>query len=331
MASEVQGVENRWLLFETAPTIVTEKFEDGRAYASNAIALANAVIEELRQIGVALNTIDTTTGITYLTPPESGSFTGTAPTSPDTTANLPVAPSDSDVLQDTIRSQIINSISNQSSAIPESVETAIFNRESERALLVHHDTLDNISAEWAKRGFTLPNAILASLISQAETDFGNKRLDVSRDIAIKNFELSDANVKFAVQQGIAYIGYKVTIYKAEVDAEIARIDAIIKKYLGDLDAYKTDAQVFTSLADINVKEFDAALKQEITKAGLLIKNVEIGIKNYEMETGLRVEVAKAIGSILAQVVAGSLASISASASVSASDSGSYNYSTNPSY
>lgn len=326
-----EGIENRWLIFETAPTIVTEKFEDGRAYASNAITLANAVIEELRQVGVALNTIDTGTSIDYITPPESGTFTGTAPTSPNTDMSLPVAPADTDDMQAVLRTKIIGDISSGTAAISDSVETAIFERETERALLVHQDNLDNISAEWSKRGFTLPNAMLSNLLANAETDYANKRLDVSRDISIKNLELSDANVKFAVQQGMSYIGYKVTIYKAQVDAEIARIDTIVKKYLGDLDGYKTDAQVFTSLSDTNVKEFEATLKQEVVKAELLIKNVEIGIKNYEMEHGLTIEASKAIGSILSQMVAGSLASISASAHISASDSASYTYSTNPSY
>ena len=320
------GFQKRWFAFEESATIVKEKFEDGRSYALNALNQANAVIEDLRQVGKTLNIIDITTSINYITPPDSGSFTGTIPSSPNTDINLPTAPSDTDDLQYVVRSKIINDISNLSAAIPESVETAIFNRETERALLVHQNNLDNISAEWAKRGFTLPNAILGQLLAQAEIDYANKRLDISRDIAIKNFELSDANIKFAVQQGISYIGYKVTMYSAQVNTEIARIDSIIRKYLGDLDAYKTSAQVFASLAEINVREFEAELKQELMKAELLIKNVEIDIKNFEVEMNVRLEAAKAIGSISAQVAAGALSSVSASVSMTTDQRSSFAYS-----
>lgn len=329
--AEVEGIENRWILFDTVPTVVNEKFEDGRSYASSALAVANATIENLRQVGKTLNYIDTTTSINYITPPNAGNFTESLPLSPNTDFNMPTAPSDTDALQYVVKSKLINDISNGTSAISESVETVIFQREIERAVLVHQDNLDNISAEWAKRGFTLSNAILGQLLAQAEIDYANKRLDVSRDIAIKNFELSDANVKFAVQQGIAYNIYKVEIYKAEVNAEIARIDSIIKKYLGNIDAYKASAQVFTSLAEVNIKEFEAELKQELIKAELLIKNVEIDIKNFEVENNLKIEADKAIGSINSQIVAGALSSVSASVQMSASNASSYSYSSNPSY
>lgn len=331
MTIEVEGIEKRWAAFLAVPNLVDQKFEDGRGYASDSLALANAVIEDLRQIGKTLNTIDTTTGINYITPPDAGTFTGSPPSDPNADFNMPGAPSDTYDLQSIIHDKIISDIINVNPAIPEAVETAIFERENERALLLHQDNLDRISAEWAKRGFTLSNAILGSLLTQAEIDYTNKRLDVSRDIAIKNFELSDTNVKFAIQQGLVYIGNRITIYKVEVDAEIARIDSIIKKYLGDIDAYKASAQVFTALADINVKEFEVELKQELVKANLLIKNVEIDIENFRVEMNVRLEAAKAIGSINAQVVAGALSSVSAGVSLSVSDAGQYTYSTNPSY
>lgn len=328
---EVEGIEKRWSLFEHAQTIVDEKFEDGRVYAVNALSVANETISDLREIGNYLSTIDTTTSITYITPPTVGELTTSIPVSPDITITMPTAPSDTDALQAEIRSKLINDITTGSPAIPETIETAIFNRESERAVLVHQDTLNNISTEWAKRGFTLSNGILAAQLSQAEIDYGNKRLDVNRDISIKNFELSDANTKFAIQQGLVYIGNKIAIYKTEVEAEVARIEVIIKKYLGETEVYKTEAQAVTMLADANVKIFEGELKQELMKAELLIKNVEIAVKNFEVVNGLRMEASKAIGSISAQMVAGALSGVSASASISASNSGDYNYSSNPSY
>lgn len=330
--AESTGIENRWLLFDTVPNIVQEKFEDGRSYATAALATANAVIEDLRQMGKTLNTIDTSTSINYITPPDSGSFTGTIPPTPTgTDLNIPGAPADTDDLQYAVKSKLIHDISNASAAIPDDVEDAIFNRDVERNVLILQDTIDDISAEWSKRGFTLPNGFLNNKIGEAIIVHGNKRTDVSRDIAIKNFELSDTNVKFAVQQGIAYNAYKVEVYKAQVSAEIARVKSIVDTFLGEVDAYKASAEAFSTLADVKVKEFVAAVNQERIKADLLIKNVDIAIKNFEVEYGLKIEADKAIGSVNAQVVAGAFSSITASVHLDASDSASYGFSSNPSY
>jgi hypothetical protein len=330
--AEATGIENRWLLFDTVPNIVQEKFEDGRASALAAFTTAQAIIEDLRQMGKTLNTIDTSTSINRITPPDSGSFTGTIPPTPTgTDLNMPEAPSDTDALQYVIKSKLINDISNVVAAIPDSVETAIFSKDSERAAIVLQDTLDNISAEWSKRGFTLPNAMLSAGLEQAIIEHGNKREDISRDIAIENFKLTDTNVKFAVQQGIAYNLYKVEVFKSQVSAEIARVRSIVDTFLGEVEAYKTSAQAFSTLADVKVKEFVATVDQEKIVAELLIKNVEIAIKNFEVEYGLKIEADKAIGSINAQIVAGAFSSISASVHMDASDSASYGFSSNPSY
>jgi hypothetical protein len=211
--AEVAGIESRWAAFGSVPAIVDQKFTDGRTYALDALNIANITIADLRDVASTLNLIDTTTSIAYITPPVAREITASIPGSPDITITMPTAPSDIDDMQNVIRNKLIYDISTGTPAIPVAIETAIFQRDTERAVLVHQDNLDRISAEWAKRGFTLSNAILASQLSQAEIDYANKRLDMSRDIAIKNFELSDANTKFAVQQGLICIANKVAIYK----------------------------------------------------------------------------------------------------------------------
>jgi len=325
MGETPEGLANRWSLFEIVPTVVDEKFEDGRLYALNALTTANETITALRTIASLLNPIDVTTSITYITPPVVREATATLPPSPDITITMPTAPSDIDDLQTVVRAKLIYDIATGTPAIPIAIETAIFNRETERAALLYQDNLDNISAEWAKRGFTLSNGFLASQLTQAAIDYTNKRLDMSRDISIKNLELSDANTKFAIQQGLVYIGNKIAIYKTQVDAEVARIDSIIKKYLGQAEVYKVDIQAIAAWADADVKIFEGELRQELIKAELLIKNVEIDIKNFEVENGIKMEAFKAIGGINAQIVAGALSSVSASVHMSASNASSYEY------
>ena len=323
MGTPAQDLAYRWSPFGTVATIVDEKFEDGRSYALVAYNNAVARITELRDLASSLELIDTSTVFTDIDVPDPGSFTTAVPASPAIVLNLPGGITDVDDIEDALSAKLLSDIQSTSPAIPNTVETAIFERELERAVILHQDTLDNIADEWSKRGFTLPNAFLLAVLSQAEIDYTNKRLDISRDIAIKNFELTDANMKFAIQQGMAFVLNRIEVYKAQVSAEISRIDALVKTYLGQAQVYQAEAQVFTALSEIDFKIFDATLREQLAHAELVIKNTDIAIRNYEQINGLRIEAVRAIGSINAQMVAGSLSSVSASAHLSSSNSASY--------
>ncbi len=329
--SVTDDIEQRWSIFSTATQIVDEKFEDGRGYALDALNMAYTTITQLRDIASSLELIDTNTVFTDIEVPNAGSFTTAAPAAPAIVWNLPSGITNIDEMEDVIEAKLLSDIQSSSPAISPTVETAIFERESERAVILHQETLDNISDEWSKRGFTLPNAFLLAVLSQSEIDYTNKRLDISRDIAIKNFELTDANMKFAVQQGLAFVVNRIEIYKAQVSTEISRIDALVRTYLGETQVYQTLAQVFAALADIDFKTFDATLRKEVAHAELVIKNTEIAMRNYETLNGLKIEAMRAIGSIDAQIVAGAMSSVSASAHITASNTADYNYITNPSY
>ncbi len=328
--SVTDDIEQRWSIFQTATQIVDEKFEDGRGYALAAFNNAYATITELRNLASSLELIDSSLIFTDIEVPDAGSFTTTAPAVPAIVWNLPSL-TNVDEIRSVVLTKLLSDIQSSSPAISPTVETAIFDRETERAVILHQATLDAIADEWSKRGFTLPNAFLLAVLSQAEIDYTNKRLDISRDIAIKNFELTDTNMKFAIQQGISFVASQIEVYKAEISAEISRIDGLIRTYLGQMQGYQTQAQVFAALADIDLKAFDSELRQELGHAELIIKNTDIAMRNYEQVNALRIECVRTIGGVNAQMVAGSLSGVSASANISASNTADYNYSTNPSY
>jgi hypothetical protein len=323
--SVADDIAQRWAIFAQSMTIVNEKFEDGRTYATSALSQATQIMNDIKTIALELNVIDIDATLGTVTPPVISDFTDTKPTKPDTTTNFPSSPTTSE-LEDLIQSKLITLVQGESQGIPENIQDAIIAKDSERDALILEDTLDKINDEWSKRGFSLPNAMLVANLQQAITEHGNKRTDKSRDILIKNFEMSDANIKFAIQQGTAFILQRIQIYQAEITAEAARIDAIVKTYLGELQGYQTSAQVHSVLADIDIRSFEAELKYELARADLLIKNAEIDIKNYEVIKQLRLAAMDSIGKINSQIVAGALSSVSAAAQISASNSGQYQYS-----
>lgn len=328
---EVEGIDQRWAGFANVPAIVDEKFEDGRGYAQDAFRIAQETINKLSSLAEELEAIDVELSIDDISKPTLEDFTSPVPTAPTVELNMPDDLTQVDELENALHDKLMSDLTTGSPAISEDVETAIFNRETERSLLLHQDNLDQISAEWSKRGFTLPNGILAMLLTQAQIDYNNKRMDVSRDIAIKNFELSDANTKFAIEKALGWYALRVETYKAKVQAEIARIDAIIKKYLGEVEVYRGTAEVYKTLVDVEIKQFDAELRMALAKAELIIKDAEIDMKNYEILNNLKIEAMKAISGVSAQLVAGALSSVSAAAHLSVSNAGNYTYSTNPSY
>ena len=324
----------RWHIFSEAGEIVTTKFDELNTIIADQTAIVNGLLVDFTDAvnGAATDLGDILTGVVVgdlptLTLPI---FTGIAPTPISVSYNAPVLSGVTE-MQEVVGNKLISDISNSSPAIPADVETAIFNREIERALLLHQDTLDAIADEWAKRGFTLPNAYLLAAITQAEIDYSNKRLDRNRDIAIKNFELTDTNMKFAIQQGLAYIINKIEAYKAEIQAEISRIDAEVKVYISQVEVYKGEAQVYSVTIDAAVKEFEARYKKAMLDAEINLKIVDAEIKKVEVQYGIAVESAKAASSVNAQVLAGALSGVSAAAHIQATNTADYSYSTNPSY
>jgi len=328
---EVEGIDQRWALFKAVPEIIDEKFEDGREYAQDALRTAKETINKLVEVASELERLDTHVPIEDIVPPDIGDFTGTIPATPTIELNMPDDLTAVDDIENAVHDKILHDLQDPGPAIPEAVETAMFERENERALLIHQDNVDRISAEWSKRSFTLPDGMLAALIAQADIEYANKRLDVSRDIAIKNFELSDQNTRFMVEKALQWYATRIETYKAKVNAEIARIDAIVKAFLGQAEIYKAGAQVYTATADVRIKKFDAQLKAVLARAELIIKDAEIDMTNYKMINELKIEAMKAIGAVNAQIVAGALSSVSAGVHMSASNASSYSYNTNPSY
>jgi hypothetical protein len=328
---EVEGIEKRWALFKNLPIILDEKFEDGRGYAKDALRTATETIDKLAALAGALENINVNIPIDDITAPNVDDFTGTAPTAPIVELHMPDDLTEIDEVENAIHDKILHDLQEGGPSIPEAVEEAIFKRESERAELLLNDELDQIRTEWSKTGFTLPNGILMANLSQAIINHNNKRKDVSRDIAIKSFELSDQNTRFIVEKGLQWYATRIETYKAKVQAEIARVDAIVRTFLGQVEVYKGEAQVYTAIVDVKIKKFDAQVRAVMMRAELIIKDAEIDMKNYEILNNLKIEAMKAIGGINAQIVAGALSSVSAAVHLQASDAANYNYSTNPSY
>lgn len=191
----------------------------------------------------------------------------------------------SSALVDNLKSKLNSNITVGGTGLSPTVEANIYARDQERANLELQATRDKIANEWAKRGFNLPDGVLSSQLLAVDLDFLNKRLDVSRDIAIKQAELEQANIFKSIDSAIAIEGQLISfansmaqravdVSKATADALIAVFNADVQRYTVGLEAYKAQATVFESKVRAQLAEVEK-YKAEID-AGKLTQDINLG-------------------------------------------------------
>lgn len=121
-----------------------------------------------------------------------------------------------DSLYQAIRSRLIDNVRYGGTGLLPSIENDIFNRDLERNEQQLSDSVDKTIATWSKTGFTLPDGMLAHSIAELQKEYENKRLDRSREIAIKQAELEQANIFKSMEIGTSiFLGVKELMIKYE--------------------------------------------------------------------------------------------------------------------
>jgi division protein CdvB (Snf7/Vps24/ESCRT-III family) len=131
----------------------------------------------------------------------------------------------------------------------------IWNRETERAELALAERKDALSAEWAERGFDLPNGVLTSLLLALDTEYINQRFTTSRDTAIKQIEVAKEETQFALKQGsdleAILMNYASQVAQRQLEAAKAVVDyainiynAYVARYNARMEGYKAQASIY---------------------------------------------------------------------------------------
>ncbi len=136
----------------------------------------------------------------------------------------------------------------------EPIEDALFGRGADRIALEVRRDIDTRVTEFASRGFSEPNGILASAVDQIIQSGQNRKAELNREITIQSYQELLTNLRFAVQQGIALEQVAVNLHiqmqqMALSAAQFARetalaiLNARISVFNARLAAYQTDAAV----------------------------------------------------------------------------------------
>jgi len=133
--------------------------------------------------------------------------------------------------------------------LPTDVEQSIWDRARNREDAIYNRTKDQILVENTSRGFSLPQGSLAAKLQEASQEVQDKIGGLSRDIAIKQAELEQENMKQAVANTISLeqvnMNYNTQVVNRLLDSrkflQTSLIDlfkANVNKVQVELDAYK---------------------------------------------------------------------------------------------
>ncbi len=334
-------------IIDSATETVVERFAQASEYADDAM---KAAMEELSKLEIAAEEFDFTVpsiGMFFPAPISFEFNPGDAPETPEVEIYLPPFP-DAPILSaialvTNIQARLQNDLATGPSGVNPAVEEQIWRREEERSLLARDEARANLTSEWAKRGFDLPDGVLVATLTQEEIDYRNKRLDLSRDIAIKQYEAAFENTKFIITQILALEQLLVTAVsegnknliqkyaadmdgvKAKVQAAVERLKGIVSLYSAEGDVYKARAQAQAAIAEVDVKAAEAQINTAITQMQLFLKQAELHMHNAEAMARIRVAAAEGGGRIAAQLVAGAMSGVSVQAHLSAQSSAQKSY------
>jgi hypothetical protein len=148
------------------------------------------------------------------------------------------------------------------------VEADIWNRDLERHDQALQDAVDKMTSQWAKLGFSAPDGLLAGSIIALNNEYMNKRLDRSREIAVKQAELEQTGLFKSLELGISLENILMTAQneyakrvleasKATADVTIEIFKQRVVQYNALLEAYKTDAAAYKTTIEAEMARVEA--------------------------------------------------------------------------
>lgn len=184
-------------------------------------------------------------------------------------------------LLDNLKAQLNARIQGGTGLAP-AVEQAIWGRALDRETVVALAREQEVMRSAEALGFPLPSGVLAGQLQDARREYHDKLSGLSRDIAIKQAELEQANLQQATQLALQLEStlledtYKLEVLaidaaKAAADNAIAAHNAAIEHFKALLAGYQAYASAYETVirAELNkVEVFKALLSAEQTKADI---------------------------------------------------------------
>ena len=184
-------------------------------------------------------------------------------------------------LLDSLKAQVHARI-HGGTGLPTTVEQQLWDRARDRETAVALAREQEVMRAAQSLGFPLPSGVLAAQLSDARREYHDKLSSLSRDIAIKQAELEQANIKDAIQTALQLEStllddaYKIEMLgfeaaKVAADNAVTAYNAALEHYKALLARYQAFAGAYDTLvkAELSkVEAFRAMLSAEQAKADI---------------------------------------------------------------
>ena len=199
--------------------------------------------------------------------------------------------------------------------LPDCVWDAIWERDRRRERQSGKSARQQVKEEWSARNFSLPSGPQDAKLKEIDLAILAADNQVSREVAIKQAEMEQTNMHFAITQGVALVSFIGQMHHQQMQRafEAAKFafqvtidifNAEISLYKAKLDGYRIEAEVFKALIEAELAKLET-YKAELEGQKLVneINEQDINLYNSQLQGVLAViEVYKAeISAVNAQV------------------------------
>jgi hypothetical protein len=213
-----------------------------------------------------------------------------------------------------MKNKLLSNVVDGGTGLSPVVETDIWNRDLERNEQSLADATDKTVSMWAKKGFSLPAGLLADSLISLQTEYMNKSIDRSREIAIKQAELEQTNLFKSIELGTTLstklidqlIQYQQLILTAQeysakyfneyINLQIACNNSNMELFKARVQAYEISIRANIAMVDL----YKARIEGELMKVTMN----ETTAKVYSSQ--IEAEVSKYRGSLEGQKVIGEI-------------------------
>lgn len=175
--------------------------------------------------------------------------------------------------------------------IPETIWNSIYEKAGVQIDTEITKQVNQINAEWASKGFSLPQGVQVAQVNDARQNGTNKKAELARDNAIAYSQEEIKNLEFAVQQGIAFEALRggwhekemqraLDVAKYIVESEIQLIQSDIAIINAKTQIFSTEAQVYKTLIEAEIAKLEK-YRLDIEVQGLVLKVNDNSIKVYQ--------------------------------------------------
>lgn len=177
-------------------------------------------------------------------------------------------------LMTALQSELLDRIQNGGTGLSPDIEQAIWDRARNREDQNSIRSENQINVEQASKGFYRPSGAHLAALDQLAQETQNKNADLSREIAIKQAELEQQNIQFALQTSLAleqsWLQYYNQVQERAFEVEKYTQQVAIELYQAQIQQFNVQLEVYKAYA----QAFESRVRGELAKAEIFKTEVD---------------------------------------------------------